>query len=252
MRSTVLSTRTKTPERKLQQGQAIVLVALLILVLFAMLGLAIDSGRAYVDRRDQQAAVDAAALAAGDWYLNYFDIATYAIPKSVKLYETDLHLYTSVSPIHSFRLVGASSSLTEDTYVYNYPSGYQLTVVATNTQFNGYQFLYSSTHSFPLAFLQIFGGPTNVTIAATATGIVGNQRQQPAILTLSTGTCAADRPRRHLFERDRLRRPRPERGGKLLRSGRVHVQHRLLLVLQLQPRFHPLRPGHQRRRVPGR
>ena len=30
-----------------------------ILVLFGMLGLAIDSGRSYIDRRDQQAAVDA-------------------------------------------------------------------------------------------------------------------------------------------------------------------------------------------------
>jgi len=57
-----------------QKGQAIVLVALLILVLFAMLGLAIDSGRAYVDRRDQQTAVDAAALAAGDWYENFHDL----------------------------------------------------------------------------------------------------------------------------------------------------------------------------------
>ena len=174
----------------LQQGQAIVLVALLILVLFAMLGLAIDSGRAYVDRRDQQAAVDAAALAAGDWYLNFFDIATYAVPKSVKVYETNLHLYATVTPAHSFATVGVSNNLPQDTYVYTYPSGYQLTVVATNTQFNGYQFSYSSTHSFPLAFMQIFGGPTNVNISATATGIVGNQRQQPAILTLSTGTCS--------------------------------------------------------------
>ena len=56
MRSTVPSTPTKLLPRKasLQQGQAIVLIAILILVLFGMLGLAIDSGRGYVDRRDQQ------------------------------------------------------------------------------------------------------------------------------------------------------------------------------------------------------
>ena len=65
MRSTVPSTRTKpTRKRNLQEGQAIILIALLILVLFGMLGLAIDSGRGYVDRRDQQSAVDASALAA--------------------------------------------------------------------------------------------------------------------------------------------------------------------------------------------
>src|SRR5437879_3527731 len=62
MRSTVPSTRTNPSRRSLQEGQAIVLIALLILVLFGMLGLSVDSGRAYVDRRDQQTAVDAAAL----------------------------------------------------------------------------------------------------------------------------------------------------------------------------------------------
>src|SRR5579859_2120122 len=76
-----------------QSGQAIVLVALLILVLFGMLGLAIDSGRAYVDRRDQQAAVDAAALAAGDWYQNYSNLNGSTIPNSVQLYQRDLRLY---------------------------------------------------------------------------------------------------------------------------------------------------------------
>ena len=41
------TTRSGGRARHQQKGQAIVLVALLILVLFAMLGLAIDSGRAY-------------------------------------------------------------------------------------------------------------------------------------------------------------------------------------------------------------
>src|SRR5438309_10110174 len=77
-----------------QGGQAIVLVALLILVLFGMLGLAVDSGRAYVDRRDQQSAVDAAALAAGDWYENYSDLFGSTMPNSLQVYESNLHLYT--------------------------------------------------------------------------------------------------------------------------------------------------------------
>src|ERR1700693_6277420 len=95
MRSTELSTQTNSPQRKLQEGQAIVLIALLILVLFAMLGLAIDSGRSYVDRRDQQAAVDAAALAAGDWYDNYHDLYGSALPKSKQIYQDNLHLYSA-------------------------------------------------------------------------------------------------------------------------------------------------------------
>src|SRR5438046_10386468 len=95
MRSTVLNTPTKLLPRKasLQQGQAIVLIALLILVLFGMLGLAIDSGRGYVDRRDQQTGVDAAALAAGDWYENYSNL-TQSVNQSVGLYESDLRIYT--------------------------------------------------------------------------------------------------------------------------------------------------------------
>jgi hypothetical protein len=74
--------------------------------------------------------------------------------------------------------------------VVTYANGYTLTIVATNTQFNGYQFLFTSTHQLPLAFMQLFGGNPNITISATATAIVGNQRQTPALLTLSTGGCA--------------------------------------------------------------
>ena len=186
--------RMKTAERRLQEGQAIVLIALLILVLFAMLGLAIDSGRAYVDRRDQQAAIDAAALAAGDWYENYQSVrgsANSAIPQAAQIYQNNLHLYAGpTSDTWSTAKVGVGNNLDQTTEVFGYSGGYQLTVVATNTQFNGYQFTLSTTHPLPLAFMQIFGGPTTVTINATATAIVGNQRQTPALLTLSSNSCA--------------------------------------------------------------
>src|SRR5690349_22924078 len=82
--------------RASQSGQAIVLIALLILVLFGMLGLAIDSGRAYVDRRDQQAAVDAAALASGDWFENFNDLS-HAL-NGVQVYANDLRLYGAIPP----------------------------------------------------------------------------------------------------------------------------------------------------------
>ena len=161
------------------------------MVLFAMLGLAIDSGRAYVDRRDQQAAVDSAALAAGDWYENYQDLTGSAVPQAKQIYATNLHLYSGpISDVHSFAYVGVGANLRQDTWVTTYSGGYVLTTVATDTQFNGYEFQLSTTHGLPLAFMQIFGGPTNVTINATATAIVGNQRQTPALLTLSNGACA--------------------------------------------------------------
>ena len=174
-----------------QSGQAIVLIALLILVLFGMLGLAIDSGRAYVDRRDQQAAVDAAALAAGDWYENYNDLYGSTFPNAKAVYQSNLHLYAGpTSDVDTVAFVGPGNNLQQDTDVITYAGGYTLTIVATNTQFNGYQFVFTSTHNLPLAFMQLFGGSPNITINATATAVVGNQRQTPALLTLSTGNCA--------------------------------------------------------------
>ena len=195
MPSTVPSIRTKSPQRRLQEGQAIVLIALLILVLFGMLGLAIDSGRSYVDRRDQQAAVDAAALAAGDYYDNYPDypdLSATTLPAARQVYENDLHLYGGYiqHTTQHYTNVGVSGQLVEDQWVDTFAGGYTLTITAINTLFNGYQFQFDSTHDFPLAFMQIFGGPPNVTIDATASSIVGNQRQTPALLTLATSGCS--------------------------------------------------------------
>lgn len=192
MRFTVLNIRTDR-RASLQHGQAIVLIALLILVLFGMLGLAVDSGRAYVDRRDQQAAVDAAALAAGDWYENTSDLNGSTIPNSVALYQHDLRLYAgAATTTHTSTTVGVNNNLPQDTYTYTFAGNYTLTVVATNTQFNGYEFDFTTTHTLPLAFIQIFGGSPTISISATATSIVGNQRQTPALLTLSTQSCATD------------------------------------------------------------
>ena len=193
MRSTEPSTPIRPRKRNLQEGQAIVLIALLILVLFGMLGLAIDSGRGYVDRRDQQTAVDAAALAAGDWYENYTDL-NLSIQQSVLLYQRDLRLYSGPATVSgpTLALVGANNSLKQNTWIYTYNESYTLTIVATDTQFNGFQFQYTTIHSLSLAFIQIFGGSKTVPISATATSIVGNQRQTPALLTLSTQSCATN------------------------------------------------------------
>lgn len=190
MRFIAPNTRTK---HTLQEGQAIVLIALLILVLFGMLGLAIDSGRGYVDRRDQQTAVDAAALAAGDWYDNFpsrSDLTPTVIPGALAVYEKNLRLYGGCA-------IGADSA--PFTTALGYPQdnwtvacgSYTLTITAINTQFNGYQFNFHSYHQLPLAFIQVFGGSPSVDIEAQASSIVGNQRQTPALLTLDpNGPCS--------------------------------------------------------------
>src|SRR5258708_30581809 len=177
MRSTVPSTRDKSPQRKLQDGQAIVLIALLILVLFGMLGLAVASGRAYVDRRDQQSAVDAAALAAGDWYENFSDLYGSTLPNSKAVYQSNLHMYAGPSSdSDTTTFVGVNNNLQQDTDLLTFPNAYTLTIVATNTQFNGYHFHFTSCHDVPLAFLQLFGGRPTLPICSTATAIVRTQR----------------------------------------------------------------------------
>ena len=99
------------------------LIGLLILILFGMLGLAIDSGRAYVDRRDQQAAVDAAALAAGDWYENFSDLYGSTLPNAKLLYQTDLHLYAGpTSDTDVVTHVGVAN-LQQDTDTITYAGG---------------------------------------------------------------------------------------------------------------------------------
>ncbi len=155
MHSFGLNRRTDRRAISAQGGQAIVLIALLILVLFGMLGLAIDSGRAYVDRRDQQTAVDAAALAAGDWYENFGNLYGSTLPESKQIYQNNLHLYGgSTSDINTTTFVGPGAKLQQDTDVVAYNGNYTLTIEATNTQFNGYQFKFTSVHLLPLAFLQ--------------------------------------------------------------------------------------------------
>jgi len=189
MRSIVPS----TTKRSLQEGQAIVLIALLILVLFGMLGLAIDSGRGYVDRRDQQTAVDAAALAAGDWYENFpdrIDLLGTVIPKTVTLYQNNLRIYSPCSQVY-YNSGTTGLGFPDDNWTFQCQGQYSLQIEAINTQFNGYDFTYKSTHQLPLTFIQIFGGASNITIAAQASAIVGNQRQTPALLTLDpTGPCS--------------------------------------------------------------
>ncbi len=254
MRFIAPSTATKSPQRRLQEGQAIVLIALMLLVLFAMLGLAIDSGRAYVDRRDLQAAVDAAALAAGDWFENYGDLAGSTIPQSVQVYQSDLRLYSGwISNSHFYALVGVNANLPQDTYTYTYAENYTLTIVATNTQFNGYQFVFTVVHQLPLAFMQIFGGPTTVTITATATSNAGApDSEHGPLCDPPPGIWQPNRPRRHLHERHRMCGQQPARGGELLRGSRLQLQCSRVLLLQLEPRLRAIRPGPLRRLVPFR
>ena len=60
MKTSPVSTRARSSER----GQAIVLIAVALIGILAIVGLAVDGGRAFADRRQAQNAADSAALAA--------------------------------------------------------------------------------------------------------------------------------------------------------------------------------------------
>src|SRR3982075_1218853 len=66
---------TERRRHKREQGQALVLIALAMLVILGFLGLAVDGGHAYWERRILQNAVDAGALAASDNYQDSVSIS---------------------------------------------------------------------------------------------------------------------------------------------------------------------------------
>ena len=145
----------------------------MMVVLIGMVGLAIEGGRAYVDRRELQDAVDAAALAAGDNYQNFHDVNR-ATQAAVNAYARNERI-TSVQYTQPY-----FPNNTEHTFSF----GYNL------TDFNGYFFTATATHSLPVAMMQVLGvGPT-FNVGASATSVINNQRQTPALLTLRQTGCS--------------------------------------------------------------
>ena len=104
-----------------QSGQAIVLIALMLTVLIGMVALAVDGSRAYAQRRDLQAAVDASALAAGD-KLQQSDSYVSAEQAGVTVFGENLRLYASPS-CSGYGTPGASAW----TVTCNYPDTTALT-----------------------------------------------------------------------------------------------------------------------------
>lgn len=175
--------------RSRQSGQAIVLVALTLVVLFGMLGLAIDGGRAYVDRRDLQDAVDAAVLASGDNYMLQGDIPT-AQSKAATWFGLNAHIasygsYGSASVTCPSSFPSGSSCLkyTWPNYSGDFTLGYY------QNSFNGTIFSGTATHQLAVTFIQVLGSPTINTFTAAAQAIVGTQWQTPALLTLGQQGC---------------------------------------------------------------
>jgi len=175
-----MADRSKTTQR----AQAIVLVALMILVLFGFVGLAIDGGRAYLDRRHLQAGVDAAALAAAYKYMNTSDYSQ-SEQIAAQTYATNEALYGSetCSGLGTF-----AASCT-----FNDPWGQQLSINVANRSIAGVSFTATATHSMPVAIMQVLGSSTTINISATATAVARRAGTNgAAIQTLAPAGCGGN------------------------------------------------------------
>src|SRR5437763_6252325 len=175
--------------RRLQSGQAIVLIALMMIVLIGMLGLAIDGGRAYIDRRELQDAVDAAVLAAGDNFELQGD-TNQAAAQAAKLFALNEYIascgaYSVAGAACPATFPGGStcSIMTWPQYPGSFTFGY------VKNKFNGTIFSGSAVHQLAVTFMRVLGVPALNNFTAIAEAIVGDQWQTPALLTLGQQGC---------------------------------------------------------------
>jgi hypothetical protein len=168
-----------------QQGQAIVLIAIMLAVVVGMAALALDGSRAYALRRDLQAAVDAAALAAGD---NLQQTRSYQLAEqaATNIFGMNLRLYSAPS---SCAYVSPGPRVNPVTVTCNYSDGTVLTQVVSALGPQGSQFTITATRSLVLVFARILTGGTAPRVTATASSGVNNLFFAPTVAALSQNGC---------------------------------------------------------------
>jgi Flp pilus assembly protein TadG len=164
-----------------QRGQAIVLVAFMMVVLLGFVGLAVDSGHAYLDRREMQAAVDAAALAAAYRYMNTTDY-TQSQQAAVTVYASNMRVYTTPA------CNGYGTALA--TCTFGDPSGHSLQIAVASHSIAGVSFTAAGSHRIPVAMMQVLGTGPTLPVSATATAVARHAGTNgAAIQTLSPAGC---------------------------------------------------------------
>jgi Flp pilus assembly protein TadG len=169
---------------RLQQGQAIVLIAIMLAVVVGMAALAIDGSRAFAVRRDLQVAVDAAALAAGDKLQQTGSYST-AEQAAATIFGTNLRLYTAPSCSPAYGSPGG----TPLTVTCTYSDGTALTQVVYGLGPQGSRFTLSATRSLQLQFGKVLTNGGSPTIVGGASGSVNNLLFTPAVGALDQAGC---------------------------------------------------------------
>ena len=167
-----------------QKGQAIVLIAIMLAVVVGMAALAIDGSRAYALRRDLQAAVDAAALAAAD-NLQQTRSYTSAEQAASTTFGTNMRLYAAPScpPGYAAPVAGPVTVLC------TYSDGTSLTQFVSNLGPQGGRFDLKATRSLALQFGRVLTNGTTPPLSATASGGVNNLLYTPTFAALSQNGC---------------------------------------------------------------
>jgi hypothetical protein len=164
-----------------QRGQAIVMVALIIVVLFGFLGLAMDGGRGYLDRRSLQASVDAASLAAAYNYMNTSN-ASQAEQAATSQYANNQRLYTAPS-CFGYGTANVSCSFGD-------PTNQVLTIAMVSHSIAGVTFTATATHHIGVTVMQAVGVGSTMNIGATATALARRTGTNgAAIQTLAPNGC---------------------------------------------------------------
>src|SRR5258708_12997955 len=167
-----------------QEGQAIVLIAIMLAVVVGTAALAIAGARGYALRRDLQAAVDAAALAAGD-NLQQTGSYTSAEQAATSMFGANMRLYTGPSCTPGYGSPGS----TPRTMTCTYPDGTVLTQVVAGLGPAGSQFTISATRALQLQFARILTNGTTSRIGSAASSNVNNLLFGPTLMALDQAGC---------------------------------------------------------------
>ncbi len=171
-----------------QSGQAIPLLAVMLLVLVGFLGLAVDSGRSYLDRRTLQNSTDSAVLASADYFENGYSM-TASQQNAARVFAKNLQIYGgwSGSPTWCSTPSGTVSATCSVTIGF-VGNPHTLTLSYNDRRYIGKGLIFAATgtDSLPLTFLQALHLGPNVSMSATAQTVVYDQAQNPAILVTGT------------------------------------------------------------------
>jgi hypothetical protein len=161
-----------------------VLIAITLAVVVGMAALAIDGSRAYSLRRDLQAAVDSAALAAGDSLQQTGSYPT-AEAAATRSFGMNLRLYSPPACAPGYGTPGAGAL----TVTCTYSDGTALTQVVSSLGPAGSSFTLTGTRSLLLQFARILTNGTTPRVSAVAGGGVNNLLYQPTLAALSHAGC---------------------------------------------------------------